>query len=102
MASLADKMGLGPTREAEYRGGGIYKITVTPPAFMKLPGSTVTLDSNQYSRFLKWAKGDQLIQDILPDLTKAEREILMSGINDEKFHELFDDDEEDSREYTNK
>lgn len=39
-----------------------------------------------------------LIQDAFPDLTKEEREMLMTGICPECWIELFEDKEEDGKE----
>lgn len=41
----------------------------------------------------RWINGES-IQDCFPELTAGEREILLSGIDENKFDELFPEDEE--------
>ncbi len=73
---------------------GHVTIGVQPPPFMKLPEQQVTLTADQYQRYGRWLAGKVLIQNALPDLTRAEREILMSGIGDADFHRLADEDDQ--------
>lgn len=42
----------------------------------------ISLTSEQYERYKKWVMGDGLIQDLLPDLTSSQRELLKTGIDD--------------------
>jgi|TARA_Y100000310_G_scaffold11010_1_gene11649 hypothetical protein len=46
----------------------------------------ITIDFSDYKR---WERGMELIQDILPNLDKAEREFLISGTTPEEFAEMF-------------
>lgn len=91
--SVADKLGLGPFRHVEKIDTG-YRITVTPPAFVGTRPQSVNLTDDQYRRYQQWLDGE-LIQRALPDLSGAEREILLTGIGDDDFNRLFPDDEED-------
>jgi len=101
MTSIADKLGFGPKREVKNIGdetsGDLWEISVTPPAFMNLPTRKVVLMGRQYKGYLEWLNGG-MIQDCLPDLSPSNREILMTGLGDEDFHEIakslaVDDDE---------
>lgn len=104
MIKPVDKLGFGPTREAvKVPEGSLWEIRVTAPAFMNTPTQRILLTSEQYERYLKWQEGPGLIQDCLPDLSDSEREILMTGLNDEDFDEAATsaddhDEEEDDHE----
>lgn len=96
-----DMLGFGPTRTAVATDNG-WLVTVTPPEIVQLKGHTIRLSNDQYERYLSWHNGGGLIQDALPDLTGAQREILMTGIGDEDFHEIgYDQDygEDDHQDY---
>lgn len=45
-----------------------------------VPGPILSPD--QAKRALHWARGGGLIQAVLPDLTDAQREMLLTGINE--------------------
>lgn len=90
-----DLLHFGPTRTATRRLDGSYIITVTPSIVTGLPPTTIQLTADQYRRFHDdWLMGDKLIQDALPDLSPAQREILMTGIGEEDFHRIASEDEE--------
>ena len=82
MSSVADRLGLGPTREEKENPDGTWLVTVTPPAWSHFPAKPkgLTLTKDQYERFKRWQEGPQMIQDALPDLSSAQREYLMSGL----------------------
>lgn len=44
---------------------------------------------DQWERILDWITKGGPIQDHLPDLTDAQRELLMTGIRDEDFDTMF-------------
>lgn len=74
---------MGPKRDLTYdKGRDVYVLTVTPPEFLGIPPSSVTLTSDQVTRYHKWRTNGGLIQDELPDLTPAERDIILTGISD--------------------
>lgn len=84
---LADRMGFGPTRTAVVVDDG-WIVTVTPPAATGLKGNSIRLTNDQYERYMAWFDvGTILIHHALPELTNAQREILMTGMNDEDFKE---------------
>ena len=49
---------------------------------------------------LRWQQGHEprLIQNAVPELTPSERELLLSGIDDEEWDKLFDPDEDDDEQ----
>lgn len=89
--------GMQPKRRVIETTGTHVTVGVTPPDFMKLPEQQLTLTTDQYARYLEWMAGGVLIQDVLPDLTADQREVLLSGIGDDDFHRIAggDDDEDD-------
>lgn len=89
-----DLLNLGPQRTSVRGADGIWTVTVTPPAWTGFSASSVKLTPDQHRRYLAWLAGEELIQDALPSLTAATREILMSGINDEQFTAAFHDEDE--------
>jgi hypothetical protein len=81
MSTLADKLGLGPTREAFRQSDGLWKVTVTPPAWSGFKrGSNLLLTDEQYARYQTWLEHGGGIDEIMPDLSPDEREGLQSGI----------------------
>lgn len=82
-----DMLGLGPKREAiQNEDGWLVKVT------SGFGSNSVQLTEDQYIRYLDWHISDGLIHRCLPDLSAAEREILMTGIGDQNW--LSDDEEE--------
>lgn len=78
--SVADKIpGFGPKREIFTVPGGVV-VKVTAPAFMGTPSVGVYLTSDQYKRYKKWRAG-AMIQHALPELSRDDREALMSGLS---------------------
>lgn len=84
----------GPKRKATKQEDGTFLVTVTPPSCTGFSPSSIILTADQYRRYLAWLEGDGLIQTQLPELTAAQREILMSGIGPEEFDEAFKEDED--------
>ena len=87
-----EQLGLGPSYKCVQAETGNWEVTVTPPAFTQLPPNTITLTADQYERFLQWRDGGVLIQSALPELSDGQREILMTGIGDDDFARICDDD----------
>lgn len=79
-------------RQAVAQEDGTWKVTVTPPRFTEFSPSSIILTNDQYCRYLQWQNGGVLIQNILHDLTPAQREILMTGIGPEEFDKAFRDE----------
>jgi len=80
--------------------GGHWQVMVTPPRMMQLPTQIVTLTADQYRRYREWLNGSILIQDALPELSRATREILLTGIGEQEFDDItreLDDEEENYR-----
>lgn len=40
-------------------------------------------------KYAKWKEGEGLIQDMLPDLTPSQRELILSGLCNDCFNEMF-------------
>ncbi len=73
--------GWGPTRSHKHTAGSDeFTVTVQAPKFMQQPPRSVVLNRDQYDRYVKWLKENTLIQNVLPDLSLDDREILMSGL----------------------
>ena|SRR5215467_4629439 len=90
--------GMQPSRRVIETTGTHVTVGVTPPEFMRLREQQLTLTTDQYARYLEWLGGGVLIQDILPDLTVDQREVLLSGIGSDDFDALVGDDEDDENE----
>lgn len=87
-------MKLGPQRTSVCNDDGSWTVTVTPPPWTEFSASTLRLTEQQYHRCLRWLAGEGLIQEMLSDLSDAEREILMTGVNAAEFDEAFRDEDE--------
>jgi len=87
-----DRLGFGPRREAVFdEAAGMWLVTVTPPSFTEFKPSTISLTEDQYERYRMWHEHGGLIQHMLPELSNAAREILISGINSEEWDNEFGD-----------
>ena len=93
MTSIADKLGFGPKREHAQRADGSWRVSVTPPAMLELPTQSVVLSADQYARYQMWREGCGLIQELLPELSFDQREVLMTGIGGEDFAKIWPEDE---------
>lgn len=49
----------------------------------------LSITENQAIRIWQWAKGTSHIQDLLPDLSPGDRELLLSGIGETAFDTMF-------------
>lgn len=81
-------------REAVQLFSGAWLITVTPPPASGFGPTNTVLTPDQYQRYLNWLQHKSLIQDALPDLSKNQREILMTGIDQDQWNDTIKDDEE--------
>lgn len=88
-----DMLKMGPQRHAVKNDVG-WRVTVTPPGWSGFSASSIQLTDDQYDRYLKWQQSGDLIQQVFPDLTAAQCEVLMTGISDQEFHQAFADDED--------
>jgi hypothetical protein len=58
-------------------------VSVTPPAALSLrpvTTATVILSAGQFNRYLMWRRGEKMIQEALPELSRDDREKLMTGL----------------------
>lgn len=86
MIKPIDQLGFGPKREVVEDGEGGYLIMVTPPkALGPRPTVTVPLTADQHARYLQWQDG-MLIQHALHDLSASDREMLITGLDDDDFY----------------
>lgn len=85
--NILEKLGLGPKRAEAKLDSGHWKITVTPHGTNV--GNHVVLTNGQYDRYKQWCAGGILIQDALPDLSKDDRETLMTGLNQLQWDKAF-------------
>lgn len=81
MPKPIDRMGLGPTRSVEEIDDNLYRVTVTPPAWSGYKkGKSIDLTLNQFERYKEWMLNNvDMIQDVFPELTAEQREILLNG-----------------------
>jgi hypothetical protein len=71
-----------------------YVVYVTPPPIIgKFPTNSVKLTNDQYQRYLLWREGPVMIQEALPELTIDQREILMTGLDDNGLLKCVGDDD---------
>jgi hypothetical protein len=85
--------GLAPTRSAVKTEKG-WTVTVTPPPWSGFSGSSIELTEDQFERYKSWINDGGLIQNVFPELSATQREVLLSGIGDEDFQTMADDEEE--------
>lgn len=50
-------------------------------------------------RYIKWQHDEHFIQDLMPDLTPGERELLISGTCEICWNEMFEEDEDGEENY---
>ena len=86
-------MPVSPKRASYKQKDGSWKIVVTPPAWTGLPQNEIVLTEEQHNRYMKWATGrTTLIQHALPDLSPAQREVIMTGIDQKTWDRIMKDD----------
>lgn len=81
-----------PQRVTSQLPNGDWRIDVTPPSFLELPTVSLVLTPDQMQGYRQWQNGT-LIQLALPELSAAQREMLLSGIGPEDFDRMFPEDE---------
>jgi hypothetical protein len=60
---------------------------------MATPEVAVHLTRDQFTRYTQWRNRKGLIQELLPDLTVEQREMLMSGLDDANFKRIAREEE---------
>jgi hypothetical protein len=77
-------------RHAEKLPSGNYKVTIDPPPQMEVRSGSVELSPDDYARYCAWLNSHgEPIQNYLPDLDDATRELLLSGMTPETWEEVF-------------
>jgi len=75
---------------------GDVDVTVTPPVWSGFNASTIRLTADQYNRLQVWLNvPGKLIQDVFPDMSATQREILQTGIGPEEWDAAFKDDDDE-------
>jgi hypothetical protein len=97
--NVADRAGLGPKRELSKNEDETWTLKVSPPAWAGFDpdySSSIVLTEDQVKRFCEWQDTGILIQNAFPDLNASQREIILSGIGNNEFQNLADDEDEAS------
>lgn len=85
MPRPSELLGIGPQRVT--RRSDVFKdhweVIVLPPA--PLRPKIIILTDEELDGYLKWSRGEGLIQNVLPTLNRSAREALMTGMDDEEF-----------------
>ena len=76
---------MGPKRRVIKTTGTHVIVGITPPTFFDLPEAQFALTTEQYARYLKWMASGGLIQDMFPEFSDSEREVLLTGLTDQDF-----------------
>jgi hypothetical protein len=81
MVKPIEQLRLGPTRSVEEVDDNLYVVTVTPPEWTGITeGKSIELTRNQFERYREWLVNSEPIQNVFPDLTADQREILLTGL----------------------
>lgn len=59
--------------------GGAVELEVTP-ARDSGPPQTMVVTVEQFTQVIRWLNGAGMIQDLLPDMTPEQREIVQTGL----------------------
>jgi hypothetical protein len=92
--ALLDTLGNGPRWRSEGIEGG-WRVFVRSTIMLdgkQFDENCVDLNDHQYRRYrayLNDTTGRLAIQDCLPELTRDEREVLLSGLNRQQFLEMW-------------
>lgn len=91
-----DALKMGPIREASPIENGCWSIKVTPPSWSGFkPSSPIVLSGSQYAQYEKWLRGELTMKEALPELPPSTREVLMSGIDDDQWEEVYSEEDYD-------
>jgi hypothetical protein len=97
--SVADKLGMGATRELSRNPDGTFTLTVTPPKWAGFDPeykNSIVLNQDQVTRYYEWLNTQILIQNAFPELSASQREIIQSGIGSDEYFRDQEDSPEDS------
>ena len=89
--SVGQKMGVRPKYTFIARDDGGWLLIVRPI----VPGLSVkevVLTSHEHECIVRWMNGGGMLAHLLPDWTPSQREIILSGINDNEWDKLFKPD----------
>jgi len=85
--------GMQPRRRVIETTGTHVIIGVEPPLFLGLPEQRLALTTEQYARYCIWLARGGMVQDLFPELSVSQREIILSGLGNDDFHRLAGGDE---------
>jgi hypothetical protein len=74
-----------PKRRVVKTTGTHVVIGIQPPAFFALPEAQFALTTEQYGRYCFWLARGGLIQDVFPEFSASEREVLQTGLSEADF-----------------
>jgi len=74
-----------PIRRVIETTGTHVIVGVQPPKWMEIPEAQITLSTEQYHRYIRWLAYGGLVQEVFPELTPDEREILQTGLTEKDF-----------------
>lgn len=82
-----------PKHEIKELSSERFEVTITPPSWSGFKPSTMILNRDQKDRLEKWLGDRSLyIQDVFPEMSRNDRETLLSGISPDQWS-AFEDDE---------
>lgn len=70
-----------PQRTIRDLGDGKFELLVEPPAWTGFKSSKLILTEQQKKKLIGWLEHGGLIQEIFPELSSSDREIIVSGVN---------------------
>lgn len=75
----------------------MYKMTVIPSGLFGRKTKEKVVTELEVARIRMWQHGHMLIQEALPDWDAADRELLLTGMDNEEFHKYVgtEEDEDD-------
>ena len=95
MVKPIERMGFAPTYE-EHKTNTGWTIIVTPSKLFGGGNAAIELTDAQFARYRQWRTGGKLIQNMLPELTAEQREILLTGLNNKRFYDYIGGNNEDN------
>jgi hypothetical protein len=95
MVNVGERLGLLP--DSQFEVSELPEgLQLTRTSIFTRKRNTMTLPIDA-STFIRWRRGEMLVQDAFPHLSADQREFLMSGATPEEWSGIFasDDEEED-------
>lgn len=96
MVSVGEKLGILPQSNWDL-GGSDGALVLTRTSIFTKRRNTMTLPITR-ADFNRYQAGDDLVQNIFPDLNADQREFLMSGATPEEWAGIFPPEDEDKED----